>query len=66
MLAGVNAKLAPLRQKRIDECVENKEKKDRASCERYYKDYAVREVIQTRMYREIPECAEYDKLKGVK
>jgi len=65
--AKVDARLAPQRQKRIDECVEDKEKKDRAACERYYKDYAVREVIRTRMYREVPECAELDKYdKSVK
>ena len=61
--AKVETKLAPKRQNRIDECVENKEKKDRASCERYYKDYAVREIIRTQMYREVSECVEYEKQK---
>ena len=62
----VYAKLAPHRQNRIDECVEEKEKKDRASCERYYKDYAVRDVIRNNMYRGVPECVEYEKRKKVK
>ena len=64
--AKVNAKIAPHRQNRINECVEAKEKKDRASCEHYYKDYAVRDVIRNNMYRDVPECAEYEKLKKVK
>ena len=36
-------KLAPLRQQYIDECVE-KQKKDRAECERFYKDYDGRRI----------------------
>ena len=36
-------KLAPLRQQYIDECVE-KQKKDRAECERFYQNYDGRQI----------------------
>ena len=64
--AAVQERLAPRRNKRIDECVANKEKKDRAACERYYKDYAHKEVAQLQLYREVPECVEAEKAKKAK
>lgn len=56
--AAVNEKMAPARQKRIDECVEKKHKKDRAACEHYYRDYAHKEIAQLELYRDVPECVE--------
>ena len=57
---ALEAKLEPYRQQRIDECVKTKEKKDRASCERYYKDYAKRDVIRNQLFLNIPACVEAD------
>ena len=64
--AAVQERLEPMRNKRIDECVAKKEKKDRAACERYYKDFAHREVSRLQLYREVPECVEAEKAKEAK
>lgn len=38
-----------------EECVENKEKEDRAACEQYYSDYSARRPAR---YYDLPECVE--------
>jgi len=60
--AAREAKIAPLRAAAIEECV-NKEKKDRASCERFYSDYGnggrtAGGAAKQRMFNELPECLE--------
>jgi hypothetical protein len=39
----------------IEECVANKEKKDRAACEHYYSDYGARRPAR---YYDLAECVE--------
>ncbi len=56
------AKIAPLRAAAIEDCV-NKEKKDRASCERFYSDYGnggrtAAGAARQRMFNDLPECLE--------
>jgi len=52
------SKLAPMRQQLVDECTEKKEKKDRASCERYYRDYGERSGTRAALFYDLPECVE--------
>lgn len=49
-------KLAPERKKYIEACVKNKEKPDRASCERFYADYGNRSGNRAPLYYDLPEC----------
>ena len=55
--AAREAKLAPLRQQRVEECVRKKEKKDRASCEQYNRDYGERSGTRAGLFYDLPECA---------
>ena len=60
--AAREAKIAPLRAAAIDDCV-NKEKKDRAYCERFYADYGnggrtAGGATRQRMFNDLPECLE--------
>ncbi|PLX57335.1 MAG: hypothetical protein C0629_02950 [Chromatiales bacterium] len=60
--AAREAKIAPLRAAAIDECV-TKQKKDRASCERFYRDYGnggrtAAGAAKQRMFNDLPECLE--------
>lgn len=50
-------KLAPLRQRYIDECVRGRGR-DQASCERFYSDYGDRSGIRPPLFYDLPECAE--------
>jgi hypothetical protein len=50
-------KLAPLRQQNIETCVE-KQKKERAYCERFYRDYGARSGNRPPLFTDIPECVE--------
>jgi len=54
---AIQAKLSPIRQQRIDECVKTKEKGDKAACESFYRDYGERSGNQQQLFPEIPECA---------
>lgn len=49
-------KLAPEREKYIEECVTRKQKPDRASCERFYADYGNRSGNRAPLYYDLPEC----------
>jgi hypothetical protein len=49
-------KLAPERKKYVEECVTNKQKPDRASCERFYADYGNRSGNRAPLYYDLPEC----------
>ena len=44
------------RAKHIEECVENKEREDRAACERYYSNYGARAGARPPMFYDLPEC----------
>jgi len=48
-------KLTPLRQQYIEECVE-KQKKDRAYCERFYSDYGARSGNRAPLFYDLPQC----------
>ena len=59
-------KLVPLRQQYIDECVE-KQKKDRAECERFYQNYDGRQISRNYdgrqgnrapLFYDLAECVE--------
>jgi hypothetical protein len=50
------AKIAPERAKRIEECVTKGEKPDRQSCERYFATYGDRSGNRPRLHYDLPEC----------
>ena len=62
--AAREKKLAPMREYYIEECVENKERPDRKSCERFYSDYGAatggrgRRGGRAPLYYDLPECVE--------
>ena len=49
-------RLAPEREKYIEECVEKQQKQDRAACERFYSDYGARTGNRAPLYYDLPEC----------
>ena len=49
-------KIAPLRSKMVKECVENEQRPDRASCERFYANYGERTGAQEPLFYDLPEC----------
>ena len=58
-------KLAPERQKFIEECVEKKQKPDRAACERFYADYGNQSGNRAPLYYDLPECVKaFEHRKG--
>ncbi len=50
------AKLAPLREQYIEECVKNKEQPDRKSCEVFYADYGAQSGHRAPLFYDLPEC----------
>ena len=44
------------RDKYVNECVENGEKKDRAACEKFYADYGAGSPSRPPLYYDLPEC----------
>jgi len=48
-------KLAPLRRRYIEECVEQ-QKQDRAYCERFYNDYGAQSGKRAPLFYDLPEC----------
>ena len=51
-------RLAPERERFVEECVAKKQKPDRASCERFYSDYGARSGKRAPLYYDLPECIE--------
>ena len=49
-------KLAPEREKYIEECVTKKQKPDRVACERFYADYGNKSGNRAPLYYDLPEC----------
>ena len=49
-------RLAPLRVRYIEECVERKQRPDRESCERFYADYGNRTGNRAPLFYDLPEC----------
>lgn len=59
------ARIAPERTKRIDECVTKREQPDRASCERTFATYGDRSGNRPRLHYDLPECQEaFDARQG--
>jgi hypothetical protein len=54
--AARETKLAPLRAGFIDECVEKKQRPDRAACERFYADYGNQSGNRAPLFLDLPEC----------
>ena len=52
------ARLAPMRAEFVEECVEKKQKEDRAACERFYADYGARSGNRAPLFYDLPECEE--------
>lgn len=50
-------KLAPMRLQYIEECQE-KERRDKAYCERFYKDYGAQSGNRAPLFYDLPECVE--------
>ena len=51
-------KLAPERDKYIEECVRDKVKDSRQACERFYSDYGARTGYREPLYYDLPECVD--------
>lgn len=51
-------KLAPMRAGFVEECVEKKQRPDRASCERFYADYGNQSGNRAPLFYDLPECEE--------
>jgi hypothetical protein len=49
-------RLAPEREKYIAECIEKKQRQDRAACERFYSDYGAQSGNRAPLYYDLPEC----------
>ena len=52
------ARLAPLRKEYIDECVDKKQRADRASCEAFYADFGAQSGNRAPLFMDLPECVE--------
>jgi hypothetical protein len=51
-------RLAPERERFIEECVAKEQKPDRAACERFYSDYGAQSGKRAPLYYDLPECVE--------
>ena len=56
--AAREKKLAPERERHIEECVAKKQRPDRATCERFYADYGNQSGNRAPLYMDLPECVE--------
>ena len=56
--AARQERLAPIRQKYVDECVAGKELPSRQECERFYTDYGERTGRKAPLFYDLPECVE--------
>ena len=56
--AAREEKLAPERERYIEECVEEGQREDRAACERFYADYGNQSGDRAPLYMDLPDCVE--------
>jgi hypothetical protein len=56
--AARQAKLTPIRAQLVEECVANKERSDRAACERFNADYGNHTGNRAPLFMDLPECVE--------
>ena len=62
--AARQEKLTLIRAGYVEECVEKKQRPDRASCERFYADYGERAGRkQTPLFYDLPECVAADEYR---
>jgi len=54
--AAREKKLAPLRAGFIEECVEKKQRPDRAACEWFYADFGNQSGRRAPLFYDLPEC----------
>jgi hypothetical protein len=54
--AARERKLAPERDKYIDDCVRNEMKENREACKRFYSDYGAETGTRLPLYYALPEC----------
>lgn len=51
-------RLAPERERYIEECVAKGQKADRAACAKFYSDYGAKSGGRAPLYYHLPECVE--------
>jgi hypothetical protein len=49
-------KLAPMRAQFVEECVQNRELRDRTACEAFYADYGAQSGNRAPLFFDLPEC----------
>jgi hypothetical protein len=54
--AAREKRLAPIRKRLIEECVEKREQPDRRSCEVFYSDYGAQSGNRAPLFYDLPEC----------
>ena len=54
--AAREQKLAPMRAGFIEECIEKKQRPDRAACERFYADFGNQAGNRAPLFYDLPEC----------
>jgi hypothetical protein len=54
--AAREQKLAPAREKYVEECVRDKPRSGREYCERFYSDYGAQSGNRAPLYYNLPEC----------
>ena len=50
--------LAPMRAQFVEECVENKQQRDRKACETFYADFGAQSGRRAPLFYDLPECVE--------
>ncbi len=48
--------LSPLRAGYVEECIDNKQRPDRAACERFYADFGNQSGRRAALFYDLPEC----------
>lgn len=56
--AARERRLAPERARFVEECVERRQREDRAACERFYSDYGAQSGNRAPLYYDLPECVQ--------
>ena len=51
-------KLAPMREKFVEECVTEGQQRDRESCEDFYADFGAQSGNRAPLFFDLPECVE--------
>ena len=65
--AARQERLEPERERLVEECVREKQRPDRAACERFLADYGNRAGNRPALYYDLPQCVEafdYQETRG--